>query len=221
MVYNKNILSAYFAGQFNSWGLIHPCLVQMTRVLAPSAGSSTVEGWEEAASGVTLVIVESPAKAKTIQKFLDDNRYIVDFCAGHVRDLSKAKDAPLELRKETVQKDLALNAASLGVRVHSGFEPIYVNMKGKAEVIGRLKRKANQCSRILLATDEDREGEAISWHLVEVLQVSVLRNTRVHNLIQCNLKSKMIPLSVHYVAEYPHQASRIQRNYEGGDHPVF
>lgn len=72
--------------------------------------------WEEAGSGTTLVIVESPAKAKTIQKFLNnDKKYIVDFCAGHVRDLSKAKDAPVDLKKEIVSKELALNAANLGI----------------------------------------------------------------------------------------------------------
>ena len=142
--------------------------------LSSSPTPSTNQQWEEAGSkGKTLVIVESPAKAKTIQKFLDEDKYIVDFCAGHIRDLSKAKDAPPELRKITVQKELALNAASLGVNVHNNFEPIYVNVKDKADVISRLQQTAQMCSRILLASDEDREGEAISWHLAEVLKPNV------------------------------------------------
>ena len=72
-----------------------------------------------------------------------------------------------------MQKELALNAASLGVNVHNNFEPIYVNVKDKADVISRLQQTAQMCSRVLLASDEDREGEAISWHLAEVLKPSV------------------------------------------------
>jgi hypothetical protein len=139
--------------------------------LVGAVRDTNAASWDEACEK-TLVIVESPAKAKTIQKFLDEKRYTVDFCAGHVRDLSKAKDAPVELRKEVVQKDLALSSATFGVRVHDGFEPVYVDMPGKADIMKRLKKAAKQCSRILLATDEDREGEAISWHLVEVLKVT-------------------------------------------------
>lgn len=141
---------------------------------SPPLTISTNQQWEKAGSeGMTLVIVESPAKARTIQGFLDEDRYIIDYCAGHVRDLSKAKDAPPELRKVIVQKELGLNAASLGVNVHNNFEPIYVNMEAKADVINRLQKTAKKCSRILLASDEDREGEAISWHLAEVLKPSV------------------------------------------------
>ena len=136
--------------------------------------STSHQQWINAGNkGMTLVIVESPAKAKTIQEFLNKDKYIVDWCAGHVRDLSKAKDAPPELRKVIIQKELALNAASLGVNVHNEFEPVYVNMESKADIIKRLRGTAEMCSRILLASDEDREGEAISWHLAEVLQPNV------------------------------------------------
>lgn len=124
--------------------------------------------------GRTLVIVESPAKAKTIQKFLDEDEYVVDFCAGHVRDLPMAaREVAPEYRKMMVLGAIKLNVADLGVNVDNGFEPLYVPMAGKAEVLKRLKRASQDCARILLATDEDREGEAISWHLLEVLKPTV------------------------------------------------
>lgn len=134
-------------------------------------GSSS---WEGAASGMTLVIVESPAKAKTIQKFLDPSRYLVDYSAGHVRDLpTSAKDIPARFKKILVSDTLKLYAGHLGVDVSNGFDPIYVPLPGKGEILKRLSEQAAACSRILLASDEDREGEAIAWHLTEVLQPKV------------------------------------------------
>lgn len=132
------------------------------------------EKWEAARDGKTLVIVESPAKAKTIQKFLPEDKFVIDYSAGHIRDLpSKLEKAPPELRKEIITDVINLNVAHLGINVHNNFEPIYVTMTKKADVVKRLKKLSKECSRIILATDEDREGEAISWHLVELLQPSV------------------------------------------------
>ena len=95
-----------------------------------------------------LVIVESPAKAKTINKYLGDE-YIVKASMGHVRDLPPKK---------------------LGVDVDKGFEPEYVNTTGRAKVITELKAAAKKCDEVILAPDPDREGEAIAWHLFELLK---------------------------------------------------
>jgi DNA topoisomerase-1 len=130
------------------------------------------------AGGPTLVIVESPTKARTIERFLAESgmndRFIVDYCAGHVRDLpTSTKDCDPELKKRQVLPELSLNVAHLGVDVHEGFRPLYVPMPGKKDVLKRLTGLAKECSSVLLATDEDREGEAISWHLLETLKLRV------------------------------------------------
>lgn len=144
-------------------------------VVRTSTTTSTDAQWTAAGkAGRTLVIVESPAKAKTIQKFLGEDEYVVDFCMGHVRDLpSMARDVAPEYKKQMVLEAIKLSVADLGVDVANGFEPLYVPMAGKAEVLKRLKKLSEECARILLATDEDREGEAISWHLLQVLQPKV------------------------------------------------
>lgn len=109
-----------------------------------------------------LVIVESPTKARTIKRFLPSN-YTVEASVGHVRDLPQtASDIPKNLKQE--------EWARLGINVDNGFAPLYVTPKGKSKVINELKRKVKQADTVLLATDEDREGESISWHLVEVLK---------------------------------------------------
>ena len=79
-----------------------------------------------------LVVVESPAKARTIQKFLDQDEYIVDFCLGHVRDLARQKDIPKEVKKADPQ-------CKMGIDVANDFEPIYVNIAAKADIVRRLK----------------------------------------------------------------------------------
>ena len=128
--------------------------------------------WESASKGKTLVIVESPAKARTIQKFVDDS-YIIDYSAGHIRDLpTKATQNPTHV-PSVVSKMISLTSASLGIDVHNNFKPLYVNSPEKADLIKRLKGQAKVASRILLATDEDREGEAISWHLLETIKPTV------------------------------------------------
>ena len=123
----------------------------------------------------TLVIVESPAKAKTIQNFLKDisEDYIVDYSAGHIREIASSKDLPKNFENKIVQPGLRIKTSDLGIDVFDHFKPIYTNVKGKSELIQRLKQKAKEVDRILLATDEDREGEAISWHLVNLLNPKV------------------------------------------------
>lgn len=99
----------------------------------------------------TLVIVESPAKAKTIGKFLG-SKYHVVASNGHVRDLPKS---------------------SLGIDTEHNFEPKYVTLRGRGDVLAHIKKEAKECKRILLATDPDREGEAISWHLAQALKLDL------------------------------------------------
>ena len=112
-----------------------------------------------------LVIVESPTKAKTIRKFLPKN-YIVEASMGHLRDLPQsASDIPAKFKKE--------EWAKLGVNVEENFEPLYVVPKGKNKIVTGLRKQMKQCDAIYLATDEDREGESISWHLMELLKPKV------------------------------------------------
>ena len=101
------------------------------------------------ASKTDLVIVESPSKAKTIGKYLGPG-YEVKASMGHVRDLPKSK---------------------LSVDIEHGFVPDYQPIKGKEDVISDLKKAAKRSNKVYLATDPDREGEAISWHLKELLGI--------------------------------------------------
>jgi DNA topoisomerase-1 len=109
-----------------------------------------------------LVIVESPTKARTIKRFLPKN-FIVEASIGHIRDLPQtAADVPAKFK--------GLEWARLGIDVENGFEPLYITPKGKGKIINDLKRKLKDVKGLYLATDEDREGESISWHLVQVLK---------------------------------------------------
>jgi len=111
-----------------------------------------------------LVIVESPAKARTIAGYLGRD-YTVESSIGHVRDLpDRASDIPKELRKRF---------GSLGVDVEHAFEPYYVVDPDKKKVVTALRKRLASADELILATDEDREGEAIAWHLVEVLKPKV------------------------------------------------
>ena len=105
----------------------------------------------------SLVIVESPAKAKTIGKYLGSG-YEVKACMGHLRDLPKSK---------------------IGVDIEHDFEPDYKPIKGKEDIINDLKKSAKSSEYVYLATDPDREGEAISWHLKELLNLSDDKARRV------------------------------------------
>jgi DNA topoisomerase-1 len=111
-----------------------------------------------------LVIVESPAKARTIAGYLGSD-YAVESSVGHIRDLpDRASDVPEAQRKRF---------GALGVDVAQGFEPYYIVDPGKKKIVTELRKRLSEADELLLATDEDREGEAIAWHLVEVLKPKV------------------------------------------------
>jgi DNA topoisomerase-1 len=105
-----------------------------------------------------LVIVESPAKAKTIANFLGPKKYIVKSSMGHIRDLPKSQ---------------------LGVDVDNNFEPKYITIRGKGEILKELRSLAKKSDRILLAPDPDREGEAIAWHLQQILGIDDQEKCRI------------------------------------------
>ena len=107
--------------------------------------------------GKTLLIVESPTKSKTIKKYLGSN-YIVRATMGHIRDLPKS---------------------SMGVDIENDFEPSYLTIRGKGDVMKALKKDIKASSKVVLATDPDREGEAISWHIVKALQLPEETTSRV------------------------------------------
>ena len=113
--------------------------------------------------GTTLVIVESPTKMTSIQGYLGDD-YTVMSSVGHIRDLASKKDIPPE-KKASYGK--------YSIDVEHGFDPYYVVNDRKAKTVAELKRAVKTADEVLLATDEDREGEAIAWHLLQVLQPKV------------------------------------------------
>ncbi|MBX3194088.1 MAG: type I DNA topoisomerase [Microbacteriaceae bacterium] len=111
-----------------------------------------------------LVIVESPAKAKTIAQYLGDG-YEVQASVGHIRDLIEPKNLPPELKKGSLGK--------FSIDVENGFTPYYVVSEEKKRTVADLKKALKTADELYLATDEDREGEAIAWHLLEVLKPTV------------------------------------------------
>lgn len=117
----------------------------------------------------SLVIVESPAKAKTIGKFLGKN-YKVLASVGHVRDLPKSK---------------------MGIDIENNFEPHYITIRGKGPVIQDLKKEGKKAKKVLLATDPDREGEAISWHLAHILSIDEKEKCRIefHEITESAIKN--------------------------------
>src|SRR6201995_2789204 len=115
--------------------------------------------------GKALVIVESPAKARTISGMLGPD-FIVESSVGHIRDLpGGADEVPAAYKGESW--------ARLGVDVDNGFKPLYVVSSPKKSVVANLKKLLKNADELYLATDEDREGEAIAWHLLEVLSPTV------------------------------------------------
>ena len=117
------------------------------------------------------MIVESPAKARTISKFLGRD-FTVEASIGHIRDLPQgAKEIPAEYSDQAWSR--------LGVNVDHDFDPLYVIPHGKAAHVKKLRGLMKDAKDLYLATDEDREGEAISWHLNEVLQPKI----PVHRLV--------------------------------------
>jgi len=126
--------------------------------------------------GKKLVIVESPAKAKTIAKYLGDD-FSVMASVGHIRDLAEAKEIPTE------QKKASPSLAKFSIDIENDFTPFYVISAGKNKTVTELKQALKTCDELYLATDEDREGEAIAWHLLQVLKPKVPVRRMVFNEI--------------------------------------
>ena len=118
-----------------------------------------------------LVIVESPAKVKTIKKFLGSN-YDVQASNGHVRDFPKSQ---------------------FGIDVENDFEPKYITIRGKGDVLAKLRKEVKKADKIYLATDPDREGEAIAWHLSYILGVDPAAPCRIsfHEITQTAIKGAL------------------------------
>lgn len=135
-------------------------------------------------AGKALVIVESPAKARTISKFLGAD-YTVEASIGHIRDLPQgSKEIPKEFKGE--------KWAYLGVNVDDGFTPVYIVPPDKKQHVSKLKGLLKESSELFLATDEDREGEAISWHLCEVLDPKVpVRRLVFHEITEEAIKDAL------------------------------
>ena len=103
-----------------------------------------------------LVIVESPAKVKTVKKFLGSN-YEVAASNGHVRDLPKSQ---------------------LGIDIENDYEPKYITIRGKGDILAKLRKEVKKQIKFNLATDPDREGEAISWHLMKALKLDEVKDKK-------------------------------------------
>ena len=137
-----------------------------------------------------LVIVESPAKAKTIERFLGKD-YVVKSSFGHIRDLAKK---------------------GLGVKIEEGFSPDYEVLPDKRKVVDELSRLAKSVQTVWLASDEDREGEAIAWHLAEVLDLPIDKTKRIvfheitKNAIQAAIEN---PREIDINLVYAQQARRV------------
>ena len=130
-----------------------------------NGGARGANGGGRGARSRRLVIVESPSKARTIAGYLGDG-YVVESSIGHIRDMpDRAAEIPLKYRKEPW--------ARLGVNVDADFEPLYVVNSDKKQQVSKLKSLLKDADELLLATDEDREGEAIAWHLLEELKPQV------------------------------------------------
>ena len=120
-----------------------------------------------------LVIVESPAKVKTIKKFLGSN-YVVTASNGHVRDMPKSQ---------------------MGIDIENDYEPKYITIRGKGEILAKLRKEVKKADKIYLATDPDREGEAISWHLSKALKLEDKKFYRISfneitkNAVKASLKN--------------------------------
>ncbi len=121
-----------------------------------------------------LVIVESPAKVKTIKKFLGST-YEVTASYGHVRDLPKSR---------------------MGIEVDNDYEPKYITIRGKGELLADLRKKVKKADRIYLATDPDREGEAISWHLIAALRLDEMKDKEVYRITFNEITKKAVTESL-------------------------
>lgn len=126
-----------------------------------------------------LVIVESPAKVKTISKFLGSN-YQVAASNGHVRDFPKSR---------------------MGIDIENDYEPKYITIRGKGELLADLRKKAKKADRIYLATDPDREGEAISWHLITALKLDEMKDKEVYRITFNEITKKAVCESLKHPRE--------------------
>lgn len=125
----------------------------------------------KSAGNKTLVIVESPSKAKTINKYLGSN-YIVEASVGHIKDLSKS---------------------NMGIDIENNFTPKYITIKGKADIIKKMKEDAKVAKNVLIATDPDREGEAIAWHIAEEVKKA---NPNIQRIVFNEITKKSVLNSI-------------------------
>ncbi len=134
----------------------------------------------------TLVIVESPTKARTISKFLPDG-YRVEACMGHVRDLpGSATEIPAQFRDQKWARDH-------GINVEKDFEPLYVIPPNKRKIVTELRRALKDAEALVIATDEDREGESIGWHLTQVLKPKVpTRRMVFHEITKSAIEEALV-----------------------------
>lgn len=132
----------------------------------------------------SLIIVESPTKAKTIKKFLPSS-VSVDSCNGHIRDLpASAKEIPAKFKKK--------KWANLGIDVENNYEPLYVVSPQKKKTVTRLKKMIKEADELILATDEDREGEGISWHLIDELKPRIpIRRMVFHEITKESIQDAL------------------------------
>lgn len=155
----------------------------MTTECRPERRATLSPTSETAHGGRRLVIVESPAKAKTIKGYLGPG-YIVEASVGHIRDLPNgAAEVPDKYTGEVRR---------LGVDVENDFQPVYVVNSDKKAQVKKLKEQLAESTELFLATDEDREGEAIAWHLLEVLKPKV----PVHRMVFHEITKEAIQAAV-------------------------
>ncbi len=132
-----------------------------------------------------LVVVESPTKARTIRRFLPEDEFQIEACNGHVRDLPpSASEIPASLKGESWSR--------IGVNVDSEFEPIYIVPKNKKKTVAALRKALKGADELYIATDEDREGESIGWHLLELLKPKIPVHRMVfHEITQSAIEAAL------------------------------
>ncbi len=152
--------------------------------------------------GKSLVIVESPAKAKTISKILG-KEYLVEASIGHIRDLPRsAKEIPAAIKKESWSR--------IGINIEKDFEPLYVVSDAKRAHVAHLKKLLKSADELYLATDEDREGESIAWHLMEVLKPKVpVKRLVFHEITPKAIKNALA--NVRDIKQHLVQAQEVRR----------
>ena len=156
--------------------LQRPSLIQLAATATKRVSSSSSSGTAASDRPYQLVIVESPSKCKTISNILQDYvksnslpyDYIVESCMGHIRNLPKS-----------ASKGNSNKTAVVGVDVEHDYQPTYVLLPGKEELVQKLQKLAKNAQKVILATDEDREGEAVAWHLTQVLDTPEEQYERV------------------------------------------